>query len=168
MGQLDASIIPMNYINLDEIKSFENLLILSSPLKRCRQTLDICIRQLIQMDCIKNIEIRFDENLRERHLGDFQGKNKIEARKIFPNFFNGNTLIPTITPPQGEDFITFFNRIQNFYSYLYNLSEFNGAIIVVSHLQVFKMLTCIHLNLNIDEIWASLKFEHNKLIKALE
>ena len=65
--------------NLLKVDCFEFDLVYTSVLKRAIKTMEICLNQ---MD-LKNISIKYDWRLNERHYGKLQGLNKAQTAKKY-------------------------------------------------------------------------------------
>lgn len=104
----------------------------SSDLRRAIDTVNVIIDQ-------RRIDYCQDERLRERYLGDFQGKT-------IPLDWDSTAEYNT-----AESMESLFNRIQSF---LNDLQEYHSekTILIVSHGITIKAITSICLELNIKTI----------------
>ena len=88
---------------------------------------------------------------------------KIEIIELYSNMFIGGMFIPELTPPEGEDFTAFKNRVMWLKEKL--LSESSEHIIVCSHNQFLKLLFHIMQNDNNLSRWREITFQNNILIE---
>lgn len=163
MGQEDVEILSDSVIDLTALPaSLKEVHIFYSPLKRGMQTLLLIMDKLIkELSCEKIITERIDD-LKERSLGSFQKGNKDLIRRNFPGFFDSEVFIPSKTPPEGESFLCFNKRVAKFYSNFCSCNQ--HPIILVSHLQVYRMLVCIIHNYDPDKTWSKIYCPHGTLI----
>lgn len=98
----------------------------SSDLKRAAQTAETLAEAT-------GLSIEWDERLRERHLGQFQGKTLPEVEAIHPEAY-GKFIQkdPGYYPPGGESYVQMENRILPF---LADVVERHGGhtVVVVTH-----------------------------------
>ncbi|GHT56920.1 alpha-ribazole phosphatase [Spirochaetia bacterium] len=137
----------------------ERAVVISSPASRCLTTSkNICKEIPIENGLL------IDDRLIERGLGIFEGKLREEAIKENPHYFNNNKFIYSLTPPNGESFQSFSERIDSFYIYL-NQVICKNAVIVCSHNQTLKYLYSKIMDVNLDKIWYSNNFKNGVLHK---
>lgn len=158
-GQLESNIIDSTIKNIDCFYRVD--LIISSPSERCKKTLE----NLLSSNR-KNILLKYDSRLLERDLGIFEGKAKIDLLNNYPEFFfkteNEILFNPLLTPPDGEAFSDFSERIYNFY--LNYLKDNTQTILICSHNQTLKRLFFYIKNeCFLLERWIDLKFGNGKL-----
>lgn len=131
-GQSDSPIICKS-ISLFPKQQFE--LIYSSPSKRCIDTLSSLKSTIITP--------KYDDRLLERYMGTFEGKSKEKLKTDFPNLFTeiNKTLYFDLfkTPPKGESFACFYERIYSFYQDCI-VPNNNQTILICSHNQTLKMI----------------------------
>ena len=97
----------------------------SSPLLRARQTAEILVGE-------RKLDIQIDERLRERGMGDMEGKS---AQK-------GNWIIPMLRKREYSMGVESFESIsERAYSFLQGL-EGDGNVIVATHESPISMLAC--------------------------
>lgn len=120
---------------------------------RCIQTLD----EYLGVKSVSNII--YTDRILERDLGDLEGTPRKEAAKLYPTLFCGPHFNVFQTPPNGESFLLFHNRVLSFWQ---NLQERdNGDILVCSHNQFLKMLYFINYNKHVTtEEWNALSFRN--------
>lgn len=105
-----------------------------SPLARAKAT-----AQLIFPDQ----PVILDAGLAERDLGSWSGQSKKDLRIQFPDAFNkAGRLDPYFTPPSGETFSLFVDRIRTFLFTVMNLEE-DVNVAVVSHNGVIRVMRCM-------------------------
>lgn len=156
-GNSDVPIIDENvdiscYIRSNKIKVY------SSPLKRCIQTGEILKRK------IKFEHIEIDNRLKERNMGIFDGADRKICVQKCPDMFTADgKFIPEKTPPHGESFEDFYERVFHFWFDVCAELE-NQDIIVISHNQTLKVLYSIVKGENIRKIWKQLYFENGNLV----
>ena len=143
-------------INMQEYAKtqFKNLLILSSPLSRCKETaekLKIYLPMLMK-------DIVIDNNLIERNMGIFEGEKREVLVQRYPDYFTKGRFIHHKTPPEGETFDSFYERIRSFSSTLYSILDKND-VIICSHNQTLKLLYAIMKNVPLEELWYGKDFK---------
>ena len=128
--------IPLNERGLEQAKQTRvNLndcdydMIFCSPLIRAKQTANI-----INED--KNLDIVYDERLKERNYGEFEGVSK--ASFNYNDFWAYNKNIKYIKAENVQDF---FNRIYNLLDDL-KLKYSDKNILIVCHAGVMKAIEC--------------------------
>ncbi len=103
--------------------------IYSSPLSRCIET---------AQHLFPNCEITIDDNLVERHLGEWEGQRKSQLRLQHPSaFLASGKLSPYFTPPGGE---TIENVIVRASQFLSNVSRAGENAAVVTHNGVIRVI----------------------------
>jgi broad specificity phosphatase PhoE len=76
-------------------------------------------------------DVRVDHRLRERSLGEWQGMSHASVRSQWPQAFNADgPLDPRYTPPGGEEFAEFVERVAHFIN---ESAQLKTPLIVVSH-----------------------------------
>lgn len=140
------------YTKSDKIKVY------SSPLKRCIQTGNI-LRGKIGFK-----RMQLDSRLKERNMGIFDGVDrKICIQKCADMFTSDGKFILEKTPPNGESFNEFYERVSQFWSYI-SIELENYDIIVISHNQTLKVLYSIVNGLDIESIWKKIYFRNGSLV----
>jgi len=138
-GQLDSFTIlndnkaEINF-DLSEVSNFEEIQILSSPLKRCVDTANILKTKLFNLKS----ELVIIDELKERGFGCFEGKEKNKLVLDNPSFFYNNKFIFELTPPDGESLNEVEKRADKVIFYL-NENK-NNNIIICSHNHFMKIL----------------------------
>lgn len=127
-----------------------------SPAERCQITMN-ALPNIV----LKNAEIIVDERLLERNLGVLEGIPRNTAIKSYPNLFSNSKLDVFSTPPHGESYETFFERLFQFYIDLTNNMIDTQNILICSHNQTLKMLYHIVTKNNITSIsWEKISFDN--------
>ena len=70
----------------------------------------------------------------------------------------------TKTPPNGESFIKFRNRVDKATKIMLEESKSNN-ILIVSHLQTLRMIKFCILETDNYEIWHNINYTHGEIIK---
>lgn len=163
MGQSDVPIRrPCPRVNFPEIEG--NLMIYVSPLLRCLQTVEIFIGTCGRNGFSLPVVIDVNEGLKERALGLFEGRRKSEVYEEFAEVFNEGTMLPYFCPPAGEPFSGFSRRVALAYNDIILALE-RSHVLVCTHLQVLRMITCLHRGLDIQESWAQIKYSHGQIVR---
>lgn len=116
--------------------------LVSSPLQRCVATTRALFPERTP---------ELDSNLQERHLGEWSGKRKTIVQCEQPlAFFPSGALDPRITPPHGETFTAFCQRVVNALS-CYAALPSGSRVVVVSHNGVIRCIRYLIEGLTIEE-----------------
>ncbi len=75
------------------------------------------------------VEVVLDDRLRERDMGEWEGRPKDEVRRERPADFPGGHLDVTVTPPGGEELDALVARVGGFLADV----PLAGRVVVVSH-----------------------------------
>lgn len=142
--------IPIQYANTVDI-------IFCSTALRCRQT----IHHFSPKPCSP---IVYTDLLLERDLGLMEGQPRDKMIEQYPNLFASTKLIVYATPPNGEDFNTFQQRINKFWKSIQKMGHEN--ILICSHNQTLKMLyfTVKEKSIALDA-WNNLSFPYGKIVR---
>ena len=111
--------------------------IFSSPLKRAKQTAKI-------INNSKGLNIIFDDRLRERNYGEFEGTNK--SSFDYNEFWSYEK---NIRYEKAENVQDFFKRIYNFLDEI--ISKDYNSVLIVCHAGVEKAIECYFNGLMPDE-----------------
>ncbi|MEU6779611.1 bifunctional RNase H/acid phosphatase [Nonomuraea angiospora] len=106
--------------------------IVSSPLKRARQTAEAVARRT-------GLDVEVDEDLRELDFGDWEGHTFTEAQRRWPAELSAWLADPEIAPPGGESFATVARRVQAAGERLVERYE-GKTVLAVSHVTPIKTL----------------------------
>lgn len=158
-GGSDVSIVNKNVELACNIRQKEHFRVYSSPMKRCVQT-----EQVLE-EYLSIVSLKLDERLKEREMGIFDGMDRGFCKKRWPGMFNKQgKFIKDKTPPEGEKFDEFYNRVLEFWESIQGeLSESN--IIVISHNQTLKILYSIVCKKNLEDVWQKINFVNGQLIE---
>ena len=132
-------------LELQKILGSNAVTIISSSLKRAVESSNIITKKL-------GVEFSVDSRLNEIDFGLWEGLNYNQImegwRDIATKWYNNPF---DISPPNGEDFSSFYNRINNI---LNDLKEsYSGNIILVTHGGVIQTLLTILNSDSIDNRW---------------
>ncbi len=131
--------------------------VLSSPMKRCCDTL-----KLIPRNRINTIE--FLNNLLERNVGILEGLQKMKAISQFPDLFYNRKINVNAIIPNGESINDVKHRLQDVVSRLYSINIGESAL-VCSHNQTLKVLYAMLKNIDINnDYWQRLNFKNGALV----
>lgn len=144
-------VIPSSY-NIDSIYCSDAL--------RCRQTIE-CYLKTNQI-----VPIKYSKLLYERDMGIWEGKLKSSIINSNPELFINDKFKLFSTPPLGESYDDFKNRVIEF---LGLINEENGNILICSHNQFLKMLLLTLNKIKItQEIWNSINFPYGEILSSEE
>jgi 2,3-bisphosphoglycerate-dependent phosphoglycerate mutase len=103
------------------------------------------IRAKMTAKIITDKSVTLDKRLRERSLGDFEGKliEKIKKEKRYEKYFNDPKFKNfrhdfTIKAPNGESYSDVYNRVNEFYQEISNKGC--NKIVIVSHMCAIRCL----------------------------
>jgi probable phosphoglycerate mutase len=106
--------------------------IVSSPLRRCRETAQAAADAL-------GLEVRIEEALREADFGSFEGLTFAEVKERQPEALDAWLASPRTAPPGGESFVAVGRRVAAVRDRL--LARYAGrTVLVVSHVTPIKTL----------------------------
>lgn len=159
MGQQQYPICNTDIRTNGYLDTLRSCLIFASPLKRSQQTVEYVVDIYPKID----FKVIYLDELKERGLGDFEGKHK-ELIKHDEEYFINKKFIVTKTPPNGESFNDFKNRVN--YATKIMLEESKSSdILVVSHLQTLRMIRFCILETDNYEDWHSINYTHGEIVK---
>ncbi|UTR09996.1 histidine phosphatase family protein [Evansella sp. LMS18] len=130
----------------NRLKNIDFAAIYSSPSKRARLT-----AELIKGE--RELPVILEDNLKEIHLGEWEGRTVTEIEKTDPDRFHSFWKAPHLYEPQGgESYEELRNRLTAF---LKNAEETHpsGDVLVVTHSAVIKMLSAIFKELPLEKLW---------------
>lgn len=130
--------------------------VLCSPAVRCRQTLDIFLQHHpVEYVC-------FDENLLERSMGIMEGQPRCEMMEAYPHLFQNEKFRLHETPPLGESFRAFYDRVVKLWEHV--CKTYTGTVLICAHNQVLKMLYFVIQGvLPTESEWQELSFSTGKV-----
>lgn len=112
--------------------------IVSSPLKRCRETAQAVAARL-------GLDVRIDDGLRETDFGSWEGLTFGEVRSREPEELNAWLASPDAAPPGGESFAAVAHRVSAARDRL--TAEYAGrTVLLVTHVTPIKTLVRLALN----------------------
>lgn len=154
-GQSDSEIIQLDYL-AEHLSGFDK--IYCSPSLRCIKTLELLGNNSISAD-----DIVYDERLLERNMGSLEGLLKTEGQKKYPELFMSETFNIFQTPPQGESYESFKERVNSFYNEILDTDE-RLNILVCSHNQTLKLLRLLVLGKDVTyQSWSEYSFKNGEL-----
>lgn len=159
MGQQQYEICNTDIITNGLLDNLNECTIFASTLVRSRQTVEYVVSEF------RNIKFNvvFLDKLNERGLGDFEGKQKFIIRQN-TQFFKNGKLIVEKTPPNGEKLIDFRFRVNLALEIIRD--EFkNKSILVISHLQVLRMIRFCMLEKNDYTHWHDINYTHGEIVR---
>jgi len=133
--------------------------IFCSTALRCRQTAGAFLKG--QPKCI----IFYSDLLLERDLGVLQGKSRAIAAVEYADFFEGDKLNVFSTPPKGESYVHFEERVAKAKDWINDSSTNFNNILICSHNQFLKMLLYALRGELINSVeWHKLTFPCGKIV----
>lgn len=151
-----GSDVPLNEMGIKQISGLnlfpersdnKKVIIFSSSLIRAKESANIISKKYSISKIIT------DNRLDEIHFGDWEGltyQNIMDKWPIIATKWYDNPI--NITPPGGENYSNFINRITDFWVEL-NHRYFDREIIIVSHGGVIQVLSTLINNVGIDKRW---------------
>jgi len=136
----------------EEIKNKSFDIIFSSPLKRCKETADIVNTF--------DLEIEYDDRLKERSYGKFEGYKTKDILKKYPDIktFEKNGLPYWIEVPTAETYDEVRERVENFLNEL--KKKHRGMnVLIVSHGDTLDMFYAVLNNVTNEDAYG--KFSKN-------
>ncbi len=120
--------------------------IYSSPSNRTKRTTEL-IRGA------REVPVYYDENLKEIHMGEWEGKTLTSIKYSYPQEFNSFWNTPHLyTPAGGETFEQTRLRAAKFLEDIKNQYQ-SGNVLVVTHSVVIKCLFTIFKNTALEYLW---------------
>lgn len=134
--------------------------VICSPAVRCRQTLQAFLRDRQVED------VCYVPELVERDMGLLEGRLRSEMAKEYPLLFNDGKFCLFETPPQGESYKMFYDRVKECWEA--HLKTQDGTILICSHNQFLKMLYLIILDIPVtEEHWERIYFQNGTVVKIV-
>ena len=159
MGQQQYPICNTNITTNGLLENLKSCTIFASTLKRSIQTVEYVVDKYTDI----TFEVTYLNELIERGLGDFEGKDKHAIRKKYEHFFD-EKLIVTKTPPNGESLSDLRKRVD---SVVWSISDFaqKRNVLIISHLQTLRMIRyCITKSYDYSA-WHSINYAHAEVVK---
>ncbi|MGW0199287.1 bifunctional RNase H/acid phosphatase [Nonomuraea sp. NPDC003201] len=119
--------------------------IVSSPLKRARQTAEAVARRT-------GLDVEVDKDLRELDFGDWEGHTFTEVQRRWPAELSTWLADPETAPPGGESFTTVARRVQAAGERLVERYE-GKTVLAVSHVTPIKMLLRLALMAPLESLY---------------
>jgi probable phosphoglycerate mutase len=117
-----------------------------SPLDRTRKTAELILDG-------RDVEVIYDEKLREIHLGEFEGKTQEEIREIYPGFQRHFWENPhEYKASSGEDFYQVRERVVKVLKKIITDNP-DGNVLIVTHGVVLKTIHSYFKNLPMERLW---------------
>lgn len=159
MGQQPYPICDTNIITNSLLEKIEHCVIYASTLLRSKQTVDYVLSSFRNT----HFDVLYSNDLIERGLGDFEGKPKKIVRQN-PDFFIDNKFMVELTPPNGESFRDFRERVTQI---LEDISKtyYSSNVLVISHLQVLRMIHFCMLKSNDYSHWHDVNYIHGEVVE---
>lgn len=159
MGQQHYSICNTDIKTNGLLERLNYCTIFASPLERSQQTVEYVINTYNGI----NFNVVYLDGLKERGLGDFEGKPKGQIRSN-PEYFIDGKFIVTKTPPNGENFLNFRKRVDDTVKII--LKEYKkNDILVISHLQTLRMIKYSVSNIYTYEDWHNINYVHGEVVQ---
>lgn len=154
-GQSDSEIMDNDCPPID-MSQFDK--IYCSPSLRCIKTIQLLGNQLTPVN-----NVVYDKRLLERNMGNLEGMIKEEGKKKYSELFKEKMFDFLKTPPQGESYECFKERVIDFYNEYLCVKE-NKNILICSHNQTLKMLRLLILEKDITyHSWTEYSFRNGEL-----
>lgn len=117
-----------------------------SPLDRTRHTAELILAG-------RDIEVIYDDNLKEINLGEIEGKNQEEANEIYPEFGSHFWENPHLYKAKsGEDFYEVRERVVSTLERIIK-ENLSGNVLIVTHGVVLKTIHSFFKNLPMERLW---------------
>jgi probable phosphoglycerate mutase len=128
------------------LKNVDLKCVYTSPSGRAMKTSELIIGN-------RDIAIIPEENLREIHLGEWEGKTALELDKADKVNHNAFWEAPHLyVPNNGESFLDVRERISNILKRIIDENE-NGEIMIVTHAVIVKTIMSIFKGLEVEKLW---------------
>ncbi|MGH3456612.1 bifunctional RNase H/acid phosphatase [Aeromicrobium sp.] len=106
--------------------------IVSSPLRRTRETADVLAAEL-------DLEVQIEPGFAEAGFGDWDGYNFLDIMERWPDHIQSWLDSPAVAPPGGESLEAVFERVDDARARL--LSKYEGqTVVLVTHVTPIKMM----------------------------
>lgn len=154
-GQSDSEIMDIDCTLID-MSRFDK--IYCSPSLRC-------IRTIEQLGSRSNSTrgIIYDKRLLERNMGSLEGILKEEGKNKYPSLFKQGMFDVFKTPPYGESYECFKERVHDFYNEHLCIKK-NNNILICSHNQTLKLLRLFVLEKDVTyQSWKEYSFKNGEL-----
>lgn len=116
----------------------------ASPLERCKQTSEIILED-------KKLECTVVEDLKEIHMGTWEGKSFDYMKERFPEqFADRGCHIDTFVPPMGESFEMLQKRVMPVVETI--IKSTSGNILIVAHAGVNRVILSKLFGFNLNRV----------------
>jgi probable phosphoglycerate mutase len=117
-----------------------------SPLDRTKHTTELILNG-------RDIEVVYEENLREIHLGEVEGLNQQEANAVYPDFSIHFWEKPHLYKAKsGEDFYQVRERVIKTLDKIIAENP-KGNVLIVTHGVILKTIHSYFKNLPMEKLW---------------
>ncbi len=160
-GQADISILNTEEkMNINLSQPLNNMIILSSPLKRCQETV-----KSFQQNIDYNLPIKYCDELLERNMGIFEEMERKLASEEYPIYFTDGKFKYYMTPPNGESFYKVCVRAELFIQKTLNELLESHDVLICSHNQIMKIIYFKIMNIPFNDNWYEYSFINNIIYK---
>ena len=141
-GRIDMEICENQEIDFNGLTIPSKAIIFCSSMIRCRQTAKLLYAHILAAE-----EIHYCELLLERCFGIFEGMSKVAVQNEYPWFFSDGEFNFLQTPPDGESYEEFCQRIVLFWT-KYSIASLakHQDVLIITHSNVLKVITRMYLN----------------------
>jgi len=139
---------------VDDFVKHNDLLVFSSPLMRCVQTVE-----LLKETRGLSFDYSKDARLIERNMGIFEGRERKALFVEYPQLFTNAQFNFASTPPSGETYSAFYDRVHSFY-FEHIKSSMARHILICSHNQTLRVLYALINQVTVADIWYSKNFKN--------
>jgi broad specificity phosphatase PhoE len=140
-----------------ELKKYKFDFIYCSDLKRCKDTL----KEIAKYH--KHIPVIFTPELRERNMGIYEGRPRVDLDKAFQKY-RGSSV--HFKPKDGESVWEQKERIRKFLNYLAKNHQ-EDRLLIVTHGGVLRVVAAILQKISIPKLFKTITF-HNTAISEYE
>jgi len=139
-GRMNAAALGKSLQNVEFKKVY------CSPLDRTKETTELILKG-------RNVEVVYDENLKEINLGELEGLNQEKIKNIYPEFQSHFWNNPQdYVPISGESFYDVKDRVTKALERIISENQ-EGNVMIVTHGVVLKTIHAYFKNLSMDRLW---------------
>jgi Fructose-2,6-bisphosphatase len=143
--------------------------------------MELCTKINFDIDTMKNSQDSYiakeklpptiDERLLEQRMGDFENRSRKELHKEFPACFSNiggrGCFRFALTPPNGEAYSEFAERVSSFCEEIMSATE-EKNILICSHNQAMKMMHFILKGIQpTEEAWYKISFPNGEIVSLI-
>lgn len=148
-GKLDVSLNQTGRLQAEGWKEFFQDItfgrVYVSERKRTKETAEIALGH-------RDIPLIEDNRINEIDFGEFEGRNHEEIKRLYPvEYESWNSNWKEFSPPGGESYVQFYNRIKNFMDEILQTDE--EDVLITAHGGVIRSIYCYVLEGNMDFYW---------------